>query len=131
MFVLGIYLGDWYVVHASTPSPVLEISLDPKYPKIVEECSASIWRLVGARAKESRRKTPRGEAIRLAAKSHLWPSVFPQHGPGKKHEREISLTSWQQAAVDRFPDQFVRGLIWSDGCRVVRPLPDLPSVRPS
>lgn len=118
-YMLGIYLGDGYVARASAPSPVLEISLDPKYPKIVDECCASIWQLVGAKATASRRKTPRGEAIRLVATSHLWPSVFPQHGPGKKHEREISLTSWQQAAVDRCPGQLVRGLIHSDGCRVV------------
>lgn len=118
-YLLGIYLGDGYVAHASAPSPVLEISLDPKYPKIVDECSASIWRLVRARAKASRRKTPRGEAIRLVATSHLWPSVFPQHGPGKKHEREIALATWQQNTVVRFPGQFVRGLIHADGCRVV------------
>jgi hypothetical protein len=118
-YMLGIYLGDGYVAHAYAQSPVLEISLDPKYPKIVDECSASIWRLVGIRATASRRKTPRGQAIRLVAASHLWPSVFPQHGPGKKHEREISLASWQQAAVDRFPGQFVRGLIHADGCRVI------------
>ncbi len=118
-YMLGIYLGDGYVAHASAPSPVLEISLDPKYPKIVDECSASIWRPIGVQATASRRKTPRGKAIRLVATSPLWPSVFPQHGPGKKHTREIALESWQQTAVDRFPGQFVRGLIHADGCRTV------------
>ncbi|HEX5376382.1 MAG TPA: hypothetical protein VFW48_09515 [Solirubrobacterales bacterium] len=118
-YLLGIYLGDGYLARASTPSPVLEISLDPKYPMIAGECSASIWQLAQVQAKVSQRKTPRGEAIRLVATSPLWPSIFPQHGPGKKHEREIALEAWQQSAVDQFPGQFLRGLIHSDGCRVV------------
>ncbi len=118
-YLLGIYLGDGYLARASTSSPVLEISLDPKYPRIVDECSTSIWQLAQVQAKISQRKTPRGEAIRLVATSPLWPSIFPQHGPGKKHEREIALEAWQQSAVDRFPGHFLRGLIHSDGCRVV------------
>ncbi|MET9425072.1 helix-turn-helix domain-containing protein [Streptomyces sp. NPDC006540] len=43
--------------------------------------------------------------------------LFPQHGLGKKHERKITLAAWQQEVVDRYPWQFVRGLIHSDGCR--------------
>jgi len=39
--------------------------------------------------------------------------MFPQHAPGKKHERKIELVEWQQAIVERFP----RGLIRSDGSR--------------
>ena len=47
-----------------------------------------------------------------------WPCVFPQHGPGRKHERRIWLMDWQTAIVRRHPHQFVRGLFHSDGCRV-------------
>jgi hypothetical protein len=42
---------------------------------------------------------------------------FPQHGPGKKHERPIVLTDWQQDAVARQPELLLRGLLQSDGCR--------------
>ena len=31
----------------------------------------------------------------------------------------IKLTEWQQEIVDQLPRQFLRGLIHSDGCRVV------------
>src|ERR1700710_1378977 len=31
-YLLGIYLGDGYLANASARSPVLEISLDPRYP---------------------------------------------------------------------------------------------------
>lgn len=49
--------------------------------------------------------------------SRHWPCLFPQHGPGKKHTRPISLTAWQQEIVDAFTKEFVRGLIHSDGSR--------------
>jgi hypothetical protein len=42
----------------------------------------------------------------------------PQHGPGKKHERPITLEQWQQQIVDAHPGPFLRGLIHSDGCRI-------------
>jgi hypothetical protein len=45
--------------------------------------------------------------------------AFPQHGTGKKHERAIALADWQQHLVDRFPRQFLRGLIHADGSRVI------------
>ncbi len=46
-----------------------------------------------------------------------WTCMFPQHGPGKKHERAIILEAWQQDIVDEHPWAFIRGLIHSDGCR--------------
>ena len=39
--------------------------------------------------------------------------------PGKKHERRIELTRWQQELVDLDPRPLVRGLLHSDGCRVL------------
>ncbi|MGV0874846.1 hypothetical protein [Mycolicibacterium sp. XJ879] len=51
--------------------------------------------------------------------SKHWPCLLPQHGPGKKHERSIKLEPWQEALVDQATEEFVLGLIHSDGCRVV------------
>ncbi|MGH3247153.1 MAG: hypothetical protein ACRDOI_13200 [Trebonia sp.] len=34
-----------------------------------------------------------------------------------KHTRKIELADWQQVIVDRYPGDFVRGLIHSDGYR--------------
>jgi hypothetical protein len=112
-------LGDGYLANASSRSPVLEISLDPRYPGIVEECSIAIERVVETRTRAFLRATQKGEAVRLLATSRLWPLAFPQHGAGKKHERAIVLASWQQDIVDRFPREFLRGLIHADGSRVV------------
>jgi hypothetical protein len=118
-YLLGIYLGDGYLSKASARSPVLEISLDPRYPGIVAECIAAIQRTAEAKPRASRRTTPKGEAIRLVATSPLWPLVFPQYGTGKKHERTIALVGWQQHLIDQFPRQFLRGLIHADGSRVI------------
>jgi hypothetical protein len=45
--------------------------------------------------------------------------AFPQHGPGRKHDRPIVLTDWQLQLSHKHPEAFTRGLIHSDGCRVV------------
>ena len=47
-----------------------------------------------------------------------WPCLFPQHGPGRKHERSIVLEPWQRAIVDAHPGPLLRGLFHSDGFRV-------------
>ena len=117
-YLLGIYLGDGYVSKASS-SPVLEISLDPSYPGIAAECVDAIWRVLRVRARTSIRATGGGRSIRVTAGCRRWPDAFPQHGHGKKHERAIVLTEWQRTLVDRFPRQLLRGLIHSDGSRVV------------
>jgi hypothetical protein len=57
--------------------------------------------------------------VEVSSFSKLWPCLIPQHGPGKKHERQIVLSEWQTELVDRWPDQLLRGLIHSDGSRFV------------
>jgi hypothetical protein len=68
--------------------------------------------------------------IQVTTRWKHWPCLFPQHGPGRKHEQAIVLEPWQQALVDTHPGPLLRGLFHSDGCRVtnwtVRPLRDGP-----
>ena len=45
--------------------------------------------------------------------------AFPQHGPGRKHLRSIVLTDWQLELTREHPGSLIRGLIHSDGCRVI------------
>ncbi|HSV37444.1 MAG TPA: hypothetical protein VLI04_01675 [Nocardioidaceae bacterium] len=47
-----------------------------------------------------------------------WPCLFPQHGPGRKHERSLELTEWQRQIIQEHPAAFLRGLFHSDGCRI-------------
>jgi hypothetical protein len=51
--------------------------------------------------------------------SKHWPSLFPQHGAGRKHLRRIELADWQHGMVENHRGRFLRGLIHSDGCRII------------
>lgn len=42
--------------------------------------------------------------------------LFP-HGDGRKHTRKIELTDWQNKLTEKYPQEFIKGLIESDGCR--------------
>lgn len=64
-------------------------------------------------------KHPKHNLVQAGSYSKLWPLVFPQHGSGRKHERPILIDPWQVPLLDDNIDQLVRGLIHSDGCRVM------------
>jgi hypothetical protein len=115
-YLLGLYLGDGYL--APHPREVfrLRITLDARYPGIIDEAAAAIDAVLG---RTSARRLKRVGDFEVYAYSKAWPCLFPQHGPGKKHERPIVLAPWQQSIVDRHPDRLLRGLIQSDGCRFV------------
>jgi hypothetical protein len=61
----------------------------------------------------------RGEksTVILQSSSFDWANLFPQHGPGKKHERKIELVDWQLLITHEWTREFIRGLIHSDGSR--------------
>ncbi|MGH3724241.1 MAG: hypothetical protein ACRDUS_08945 [Mycobacterium sp.] len=61
----------------------------------------------------------KGGCVDVSQYSKHWPCLFPQHGPGRKHSRKIALEPWQQDLVGQATEALVRGLIHSDGCRVV------------
>ena len=60
-----------------------------------------------------------GGCVGVSLSSKHWPCLLPQHGPGRKHTSRIALEPWQQALVDLDTEEFILGLIQSDGCRVV------------
>ena len=116
-YLLGLYLGDGHI-QVQNRSALLRIFLDGIYPGIVEDCRTAIvlMRLRGP----AHVYFVRGSRVNIVQSSWVrWPEAFPQHGPGRKHERPIVLEDWQQVIVDEHPDELVRGLIHSDGCRTV------------
>lgn len=125
-YVLGMYLGDG-CISKSPRTWRLRITLDTKYPGIIDGCREAVDILrPGQRAAIVRR--PDGCADVSMSSKH-WPCLLPQHGPGKKHLRPIRLKHWQELLVKESTEQFVLGLIHSDGCRVVADDRGIKSVR--
>jgi hypothetical protein len=113
--LLGLYLGDGHIC-ALPRTERLRIFLDARHALAVDEAEALL-----------RRCFPGNHVGRLVRTSMvvLWvyhghlACLFPQHGPGKKHERPIILEPWQETLVDAAPWAFLRGCIRSDGCTFV------------
>jgi hypothetical protein len=113
-YLLGVYLGDGCISCDRKGVFRLRISLDLKYPDIIDE-SAAAMSTVGQRPAG---KIARPGCVELYSNWKHWPCLFPQHGPGPKHRREIKLVDWQLQCTRAHPDQFLKGLIHSDGCRL-------------
>lgn len=92
------------------------LALGARYPLLVAEALVAT-RLAAAPGAVSVQPAP--GCVRLVSYGSQWTRVFPQHRPGRKHERGIELERWQRDAVDAHPQAFLRGLIHSDGCRTI------------
>jgi hypothetical protein len=116
VYLLGMYLGDGYIVRVAKAGYRLIVAMDGAYPRIIAECARAIEAIApGAPAYVQTRKN--SGCVWVIKHWRLWPDLFPQHGPGAKHTRPIVLKAWQQHLVRRHPELFLRGLLHSDGCR--------------
>ena len=116
-YLLGVYLGDGCI--SKMPRTfILRVFLDSKYPGIVERCSHSMEAVCPGKS-ANLRAHHNERCTQISMWWNHWPCLFPQHGPGRKHERRIRLTQWQQPIVQSHPEALLRGLIHSDGCRIV------------
>lgn len=119
VYLLGIYLGDGCISNAPRHVFKLRIALDARYKRLNEGVLAAV-RLVRPTGKVNfLTKYFRGEPsyIEIYSNWKHWPCLFPQHGKGRKHERNIELREWQLELVAKHPEELVKGLIHSDGCR--------------
>ena len=112
--LLALYLGDGCISQAARTQN-LRISLDSRHAQVVEDTR----RLVATCLPNNRVclvLADRGAATVVSAWSSHFACLFPQHGVGRKHHRNIRLEPWQQAHVRAAPWSFLRGLVHSDGC---------------
>jgi len=109
-FILGEYLGDGHVSKMNRTYRI-RIFQDNKYPKVIQEIENSLEILFG----KSNKLSGNGCTI-IYAYSNSVPQYFPQHGKGLKKDRKIVLEDWQDEIINQYPLEFLRGLIWSDGC---------------
>jgi hypothetical protein len=94
------------------------VTLDAIYPKIIEECRDALEAIFPDKhARCGPRRNCR--CVDVSMWSKHWPCLIPQHGPGRKHLRTISLQPWQQKIVSAHHEPFIRGLIHSDGTRII------------
>jgi hypothetical protein len=127
-YLLGLYLGDGCISVSGRPEKgiwILRVACADAWPGLLAECKQTMSALhpgnkVGTVQSE-------GCAYVYSYSKH-WPCLFPQHGPGVKHERKIDLAPWQRTITRQHPGRLARGLFHSDGCRftnrVRRPLAD-------
>jgi hypothetical protein len=114
-YLLGLYLGDGHIARLPRTFD-LRITLDSRYPGIAVRASQAIQQVL---PDNTVRVVPHSTSNALIVRcySRLWPTLFPQLGPGRKHERRIELADWQANLTSCHPRELIRGLIHSDGCR--------------
>ncbi|MFI6609089.1 transcriptional regulator [Streptomyces sp. NPDC050507] len=115
-YLLGLYLGDGCISATKRGVYSLRIACADAWPGLIAACVEAVQ--VARPANKASLVTSPGCQYVTCFSKH-WPCLFPQHGPGKKHDRRIILADWQQAIVDAHPWEFIRGLIHSDGCRII------------
>ncbi|MEV0806750.1 transcriptional regulator [Micromonospora sp. NPDC050200] len=112
-YLLGLYLGDGHLV-TTARVPVLRVYCADAWPNLIELCDKAMRDVMASSVQRVRKRG----CVGVQSYGTHWPCLFPQHGPGKKHERPIVLADWQRKIVERHPGDFLRGLFHSDGCRV-------------
>ena len=114
-YLLGLYLGDGYIASHARGVYRLRICCANAYPALIRRCEEAMGTVIATKVS----RVACDGCTEVASSSKHWPCLFPQHGPGKKHERKIELTPWQQELVDLDPRPLIGGLLHSDGCRVL------------
>jgi Homeodomain-like domain-containing protein/LAGLIDADG DNA endonuclease family protein len=112
--LLGLYLGDGHIVRTGR-SDRFRLFLDTRYSQIISDAHALLERCFPDASVGVGRSAKGTTTIISLYGTHL-ACLFPQHAPGRKHERSIELEGWQRGIIDRQPWPFLRGLIRSDGC---------------
>ncbi len=116
-YLLGLYLGDGHLV-ASARVPVLRVACADKWPGLIDECERAMLGVLAT----SVQRVPQQGCVSVQSYGRHWPCLLPQHGPGKKHERTITLADWQRPIIARQHGHFLRGLFHSDGARFANPV---------
>ena len=113
-YLLGVYLGDGNI----TPQPrtyKLRIACDTHYPNLIEEMKRAISVITPFNVVNT--VPNQGNCLEIYCHNNFWPDLFPQHGKGPKHRRPIILQEWQSRIVSKYPREFVKGLLHTDGSR--------------
>lgn len=112
-YLLGLYLGDGCITPAGDPAKGvwrLRIMCGDDWPGLIDE---RVLAMSSIRPAHKVSRVPSQGCTEVHGNWKHWPCVFPQHGPGKKHDRRILLEKWQQEIVDAEPQALDRlGVAW-------------------
>ncbi|KWX04416.1 hypothetical protein TH66_07440 [Carbonactinospora thermoautotrophica] len=116
-YLLGLYLGDGHIVRPRQHRTwTLSIFCSDDWPGLKDAATAAMTAVVPT-CRPCR--VQRTGCTEIKAYSKHWLCLFPQHGPGRKHERAIRLEPWQRDVVAEQTRHFLRGLFHSDGTRIL------------
>jgi hypothetical protein len=116
-YLLGLYLGDGCISLAGARDKKvwkLRIVCADAWPGLIQECARA---MIAVRPHNKVFTQQHPGCTEVVSTSRHWPCLFPQHGPGRKHLREIKLQAWQRTIVVANAGHFARGLFHSDGYR--------------
>jgi hypothetical protein len=115
-YLFGLYLGDGHLTRGRGAVYALWIFCSDDWPGLLAAARRTMSAVMPASSVFCVRKTG---CTAVKSTSKHWPCLFPQHGPGRKHTRKIELEQWQVVIVRKYPGEFARGLLHSDGWRGV------------
>lgn len=117
-YILGMYLGDGTITKYPRTKRLV-ISLDVKYPKLVDDVAESISILMGKNPTLiNGTNNGKPSYVNVAIYNCNLGILFPHEGSGPKHLRKIQLSKWQLDIIDH--RALLRGLIMSDGSFCIR-----------
>jgi hypothetical protein len=106
--LLGWYLGDGHISLGRRGVYALHIFNDAKY-LVLNTHLIELMRRVKPECRPHTR--PMTGAVNTTVSWKHWPCLFPQHGPGRKHERRLRVEEWQQDIVQAHLADFLRGAL--------------------
>jgi intein-encoded DNA endonuclease-like protein len=118
-FLLGEYLGDGHIICSKklkNGNNVFKFRIfqDTKYPNVIKEIQSAMQIILGGCISVVKKKEE--NCVEIFTYSTQVATLFPQLGPGKKHNRKIVILEWQKKIIEEYPFDFLKGLIYSDGC---------------
>lgn len=114
-YLLGLYLGDGHIVSRDRQHH-LSVYCSNAWPGLIVAADEAMRAVMpGYRTSRLQKKG----CVEVKSYGTHWPCLFPQHGLGRKHDRDIALHGWQLQIVDEHPWPLIRGMVHSDGCRIV------------